>query len=927
MTVNTTSTESEHSSNSTSSNPLKKLGHALKPSTIISKLHKDGNDNGLDEDEDSLEQGKAAQRTEEKRKDQREKEERAKEEKETIARRRKESDELALKNEDPSMQEKYGELEIPGEIMLLDDVVELPENSKVTFRARIHTQRELSSNLDFLLFRHRGFTIQGILKGLNDNGEKNGISEHMIKWTQRIPDESIVQVSGTLNKPPKPITSTTDSTLEVLVETIHLVEPSKNIPFGLYHGEPPPQNSRLHNRTLDLRHPTNQAIFKIRSKLLRVFRDTLDDLNFIEINTPKLQPAATESGAEVFRVNYFGRKAFLAQSPQLMKQMAISADFGRVYEVGPVFRAENSNTHRHLTEYTGLDIEMSIKQDYHEVFYVLDAIMKNMFRALATMKNELFRVRETWDSEDFVFLDKTPIIPFSDAVQMLRDDGRDVEEEDLHTPDEIRLGQLVKQKYGADYYIVDRFPKSARPFYTANDGKSTNSFDMFVRGQEICTGGQRINDPHELRQSMKESGIDQADMEEYLSAFDWGMPPHGGAGLGLERIITFYLDLPDIRLSSLFHRDPQSLPTKQPSLPHPEADTTKPVEDPENLAPLEDLIANYGDATNTSWLDDRFKIWRDKSTGAAIGYVEQSNKFIMLTGDPLCDDKQKLEITKKFLLFIKNDNKLKNYKPVWMLVSEEFQNILSENYGWRTFSCTQEQRSNSDKVNPEVIQNNKEKKGIFKIREVSKDEINDGNENSEFIKKANKRIDEWKNTRSNKGKQIHLTEIAPWKDSKHRRYFIAESNPKKRNENNHNNQNDVNGKDEKDDEDRIETLVVLTKLSPKYGYQLKWALDFPNSPHGSIESTVQTALSSVPGEPVTFGASVSESFLISHGIGNTKSKLMEKTYKSIVNSLNLDKKAGFREKFGVEGERTYICYPKHGIKVHEFGEIVKFFED
>ncbi|OCF35797.1 aspartate-tRNA(Asn) ligase [Kwoniella heveanensis BCC8398] len=911
MTADTTAHHSQE--DGSSPNALKKLGHALKPSTIASKLHRSSDKDEDRQDGDLPEQGKAAQRTEQKRHEKEEKERRMQQEHEEVERRRKESDQRAEREEPAELRERYGELRHPGEIALLDDVVQEPEGTHVVFRARIHTQRELSANLNFLIFRQRGFTIQGVLH--------EGVSAHMIKWVQRLPDESIVQVSGTLQRPPKPITSSVDSPLEVAVETIHLVEPSRNIPFGLYHGEPPPQRSRLHNRTLDLRHPTNQAIFKIRARILKVFRDTLDELDFLEINTPKLQPAATESGAEVFRVNYFGRKAFLAQSPQLMKQMAISADFGRVYEVGPVFRAENSNTHRHLTEYTGLDIEMSLKQDYHEVFYVLDTILKNMFRAIASMKNELARVREVWDSEDFVFLDETPVIPFSEAVQMLRDDGRDVEEEDLHTPDEIRLGQLVKKKYGADYYIVDRFPKSARPFYTANDGKTTNSFDMFVRGQEICTGGQRINDPIQLRQSMRDSGIDEADMEEYLSAFDWGMPPHGGAGLGLERIVTFYLDLPDVRLSSLFHRDPHSLPAKQPSLPHPDADTTK-TYDPEHPPPLENLIANYGDATNTSWLDDRFEIWRDSETGAAIGYVQQSGKFCMLTGDPLCDDKQQVEVSRRFLEFVKHDLKL---KPVWMLVSEEFQEILAEQYGWRTFSCTQEQRSDSDQVTSEVIQNKKEQRGVFKVSEV---ELSD-----DFKRRADKRIEEWKNTRSSRGKQVHLTEIAPWRDPEHRRYFIAESDPKSRQSNgdaeNGTGKKQSNGESDNstsDGEPIIETLVVLTRLSPKHGYQLKWALDFPSAPHGAIESTVQAALSAVPGEPVTFGAAVAESFVTEHGIGGFRGKFLEKTYRSIVHSMSLDKKAGFREKFGVTGERTYICYPKHAIKAHEYGEIVKFFE-
>ncbi|WWD19363.1 aspartate-tRNA(Asn) ligase [Kwoniella shandongensis] len=903
----------DNETQTTSPNALQKLSHALKPSTIAAKLghnHSNDKEDGthIRTSEDQL--GKQEQRTERKRAEKEEKEQRTQAERQEVEHRRQQEDEIAAKEEDPEMRARYGDLEHPDEISLLDDVVKMSAGREVTFRARIHTQRSLSSKLDFVIFRHRGFTLQGVLS--------SNCSEHMIKWVERLPDESIVQVSGLLQPPPQPITASTDTQLELQVQSIHLVEPSRHIPFGLYHGEPPPQRSRLHNRTLDLRHPSNQAIFKIRSRILRVFRDTLDDLGFLEINTPKLQPAATESGAEVFRVNYFGRKAFLAQSPQLMKQMAISADFGRVYEIGPVFRAENSNTHRHLTEYTGLDIEMSLQQDYHEVFHVLETVMKNIFKAISSMKDELHRVREMWPSEEFKWFDQTPIIPFTEAVQMLRDDGRDVEEEDLSTPDEIRLGELVHQKYGADFYIVDRFPISARPFYTANDGhKSTNSFDMFVRGQEICTGGQRINDPIKLRESMREAGIPESDMEEYLSAFDWGMPPHGGAGLGLERIITFFLDLPDVRLASLFHRDPQSLPAKSASLPHPDADTTKPrTSENGDLPPLENLIANYGDATNTSWLDDRFKIWRDDRTGAAIGYVPQSNKFCMITGDPLCDEKQKKEVTLRFMAFVKQELKL---RPVWMLVSEEMQDILANEYGWRTFSCTEEQRSDSDQADPELIQNNKEKKGVYKVKEVdASDEV--------FRKKCDERIEEWKAARDTKGKQVHLTEIAPWRDMEHRRYFVAEADPAHKEQSPEPNGASTKSTSNNMDQPVISTLVVLTRLSPSKGYQLKWALDFPQSPHGAIESTVQAALSAVPGEPVTFGAAVSENFVSKHGVGKLRARFMERTYRGIVKSMALDKKAGFRTKFGVRGEETYICFPKGGLKATELGEIVKFFE-
>ncbi|KAM6513989.1 aspartate--tRNA ligase dps1 [Fusarium falciforme] len=481
----------------------------------------------------------------------------------------------------------------PGEVNTISQLDALPIGTEVTFRARIETQRPLSKTLDFLLLRDQTHSVQGVLARDADNSD-------FVKWVRKIGPESLVQVCGVLKQPPEPIRSATQSHVEVDICSIHLVNPAQNLPFNNYK---PPETlrNRVNARILDLRHPANQALFRVRSMVSRAFQNTLEDNGFVEIHTPKLQPAATESGAAAFPVNYFGRRAFLAQSPQLAKQMSISADFGRVFEVGPVFRAENSNTHRHLTEYTGLDLEMAINTDYHEVIRLIDIFLKEDFKAVYSSR-ELEVIRKRWPSGEFKWLEETPIIPFSQGIQMLRDDGRDVEEEDLSTADEIRLGQLVREKYNTDYYVLDRFPASARPFYTAQDledPKYTWSFDIFIRGQEICSGGQRIHNIEELRANMASAGMTEDGMEDYLTAFELGAPPHAGAGLGLERIVAWMLELGDVRYASLFHRDPKSLPTKKPGLPHPEANTTKP-QSPNALPALEKLIANYGDTSNTS---------------------------------------------------------------------------------------------------------------------------------------------------------------------------------------------------------------------------------------------------------------------------------------------------------------------------------------
>jgi nondiscriminating aspartyl-tRNA synthetase len=768
----------------------------------------------------------------------------------------------------------------PNELNTIAQLDKLPIGTEVSFRARIHTQRQLSRALDFLLLRDQTHSVQGVLS--RDNID-------MVKWVQKLQPESLLQVSGVLKEPPEPIRSATHSGVEIAITSLHLVNPAHNLPFNNYK---PPESlrNRMNARILDLRHPANQALFRIRSMVTRKFRETLEDKGFVEINTPKLQPAATESGAAVFKVNYFGRNAFLAQSPQLAKQMSISADFGRVFEVGPVFRAENSNTHRHLTEYTGLDIEMAIDNDYHEVIHVVDAFLKSVFNAVYAMP-EVDVLRKRWPSGEFQWLDETLILEFKDGIQMLRDDGRDVEMEDLSTPDEMRLGQLVKEKYGTDYYILDKFPASARPFYTAKDPVNpffTRSFDIFIRGQEICSGGQRIHDVQELRENMHEAGMQEKGMEDYMTAFELGAPPHAGAGLGLERIVAWMLELGDVRYASLFHRDPRSLPEQKAGLPHPEADTTK-LRPEDEAPPIEKLIANYGDASNTSWLDERFEIWRHP-TGAAVGFVRQ-DKFAMVTGDPLCDRSQYTDVCRAFIKYTVSELRL---TPIWMLVSYDIQKILAHELGWRTLSCTEEQRVDADKhnsLNGGAKGRRVEREGV-KIHEVKPDD--------DFIQRADAAVQEWKGAR--KGKQVHLTEVRPWVDPEHRRYFAAEKDGK------------------------VLAMVVLAQLAPRHGWQVKWALDFPGSVNGAIEVLIEHALSSVTGQ-VTFGVGVSEKLTPGEHMNGIRARFLASTYNSIVDSLGLRRKADFRSKFGALGEEVYICYPKHGVGLRDLQQIIKFFQD
>jgi len=287
--------------------------------------------------------------------------------------------------------------------------------------------------------------------------------------------------------------------------------------------------------------------------------------DFIEIHTPKLLSGASEGGADVFTLDYFGKPACLSMSPQLHKQMAAACGgFERVFEIGPVFRAENSNTRRHLCEFTGLDLEMAISEHYDEVLDVLGNLFVYIFDGLKEKcANELERVRDQHGFEDLLYLKKTLKIDYATGCQMLRDAGIDQGDyDDLSTENEKKLGDIVKEKYNTEFFIMDKYPLSVRPFYTMpdpNNPKLSNSYDVFIRGQEILSGAQRVHEPELIEERAKAWGIDIETISSYIDAFRNGALPHGGGGIGMERVVMLYLGLPNIRKTSMFPRDPRRI--------------------------------------------------------------------------------------------------------------------------------------------------------------------------------------------------------------------------------------------------------------------------------------------------------------------------------------------------------------------------------
>ncbi|KAL0072026.1 aspartate--tRNA ligase dps1 [Marasmius tenuissimus] len=451
------------------------------------------------------------------------------------------------------------------------------DGETVLFRARVHNSRAQGNKMVFLNLRQRTDSVQALVIVTPEK-----ISKQMVKWTASLADESIVLVEGVVKKTPEPIKSASVSDVEVHVSQIHLISGvDARLPFTVDDANRPEAeidaegaqfnrvllDTRLNNRIVDLRTQTNQAIFKVQSAIGDLFRNYLSSQGFIEIHSPKLQGAATESGASVFKVSYFKGNAFLAQSPQLAKQMAIAADFERVYEVGPVFRAEDSNTHRHLTEFMGLDLEMSIEEHYHEVMELLDGLFISIFRGLKEKyKNEIDVIGKQFPADEFKWREGpegTLKLTFKQATDLLVEDGIPREDlDDINTENEKRLGRIVKAKYDTDYFIIDKFPMELRPFYTMPDPEDptlSNSYDFFMRGEEILSGAQRIHDPKVLAEKMRAKGVDPESMKGYMDAFKLGCPPHGGGGIGLERVLMLFLKLNNIRRASLFPRDPKRL--------------------------------------------------------------------------------------------------------------------------------------------------------------------------------------------------------------------------------------------------------------------------------------------------------------------------------------------------------------------------------
>jgi nondiscriminating aspartyl-tRNA synthetase len=394
------------------------------------------------------------------------------------------------------------------------------EGQSVRLAGWIHRRRLLKS-VAFLVLRDRAGLAQVVVTAPGTRAVLD-----------RLTEETAVQVTGQVRA-----NAAAPGGLELVEPVVEaLTHPVERLPFDLYR----PRLSatlptRLDHAPLALRHPAQRALFATSAALVAGFRASLDGLGFTEIHTPKLVASATESGAEVFRVDYFGAPAYLAQSPQFYKQMMVGV-FERVYEVGPVFRAEPHDTARHLAQYTSLDAELGFVGDHRDVMAVVTQVVSGMLAAAG---------RSTVDS--------IPSVDFAGAMEML-----DSDEPDLAPAHERWLGEWAAREYGSDLLFVTGYPMVKRPFYTHPDPARpacSNSFDLLFRGQEVVTGGQRLHRYPDYVAALAAAGLPVDAYEPYLQTFRYGMPPHGGFAIGLERFLARLVGAANVRETALFPRD------------------------------------------------------------------------------------------------------------------------------------------------------------------------------------------------------------------------------------------------------------------------------------------------------------------------------------------------------------------------------------
>lgn len=373
-------------------------------------------------------------------------------------------------------------------------------------------------------------------------------------------NEYVVSVTGTIQKRQSQNSNPNLSTgqIELTVEKFEILAKASDLPFDTHQKDLNVSLPvMLDYRAASLRHSKTQNIFKIQATITQVFRQYFIDRGFTEFHAPTLVATATEGGSQVFPVKYFDRQIFLAQSPQFYKQIMVSA-FERVFTVSHAYRAEPSVTTRHLTEYVGLDVEMSFIDSWEEIYQTTDDLIKNIFKTLKEKHSDILKEYGVTVPQT---VKNTPVVKLSQAQEIIfQRTQRDIRgEPDMDPEGEREICRWSQEKHGSEMVFITHFPTKKRPWYTYPDPQNpdeTLSFDLIGRGVEWATGGQRINDYQTLCNSIKKMGANPDDFYiPYLQAFEYGMPPEGGFCLGLERMTQNILGLKNVRQATLYPRD------------------------------------------------------------------------------------------------------------------------------------------------------------------------------------------------------------------------------------------------------------------------------------------------------------------------------------------------------------------------------------
>ena len=409
-------------------------------------------------------------------------------------------------------------------------------NETVQVSGMVHAKRPVGGGLTFLKLRKRDGLLQCTC------GERVDVS--------KIPEESAVVVTGRLREEPR-----APGGVELVAEGIEVLSrPAAAMPVPIPKAKLNVNlDTELGLRPVVLRHLRERSVFRVQECLGRAFRDYLRDQGFTEIHTPKIVHAGAEGGSNIFRLDYFGRKAFLAQSPQFYKQTMVGV-YERVFELAPVFRAEKHSTARHLNEYTSMDFEMGFINSFEDVMAMETGFLQH---AMALLREEYAQDVERLGIR-IPDVSAVPCIRFDEAKRLAAERyGYSIR--DPYDPEEEHaIGRYAREVWESDFVFVTHYPSKKRPFYAMDDPedpKYTLSFDLLFRGLEVTTGGQRIHDYRAQVAKMEARGMDPADFESYLMAHRHGLPPHGGLGIGLERLTMQLCGLDNVRYACLFPRD------------------------------------------------------------------------------------------------------------------------------------------------------------------------------------------------------------------------------------------------------------------------------------------------------------------------------------------------------------------------------------